>query len=246
MPVYNSEKFVVESVKTVLNQTYENIQLIIVDDCSTDLSLDFIRNIEDERILILTNHSNMGVSYSRNLALSFVKGSYVFFIDSDDLWTIDKLESQLNFMTKNNINISCTKYDIIDEDGKKLYTVNPPVEISHKDILKQNRIGCSTVAVKSEIMKNYCFPEIKNIREDMALWLLISKDHSIISMPEVLTHYRVHNKSNSKNKLKMLNHQYRTYRFFLNFNVLKSIYYLTIWSYRSMLKYIKIDSRLTK
>ena len=118
---YNCAKFIEESIKSVLNQTYDNLELIIIDDCSTDNTDEIIKKyLSDQRIRYLKNEKNSGAAVSRNYALREAKGKWIAFLDSDDLWLPEKLELQVNFMKYHNYNFSYTSYEEIDENGKPL------------------------------------------------------------------------------------------------------------------------------
>ena len=117
MPSFNTGKFIKETIDSVINQTYRNWELIIIDDCSTDNTNEVVKKINDSRIIYLKNEVNSGAAVSRNKALREAKGRWIAFLDSDDLWKNDKLEKQINFMKKNNYYFSYTDYIEIDENG---------------------------------------------------------------------------------------------------------------------------------
>lgn len=112
MPSYNTAKYINESIRSVINQTYSNWELIIVDDCSSDNTDEIIKNINDDRIIYIKNKVNSGAAISRNKALKHAKGKWVAFLDSDDVWLPEKLEKQTKFMKKNNYKFTYTDYRI--------------------------------------------------------------------------------------------------------------------------------------
>ena len=117
MPSYNTGKFIQETINSVKNQTYNNWELIIVDDGSTDNTDEVVRAIKDDRIKYIKNKVNKGAAISRNIALREAKGKWIAFLDSDDLWKEDKLEKQIKFMEDNNYYFSYTNYIEIDENS---------------------------------------------------------------------------------------------------------------------------------
>ena len=149
MPSYNTGKFIQETIDSVINQTYDNWELIIVDDCSSDNTDEIVKSIKDDRIFYLKNKKNSGAAVSRNKALKMAKGKWIAFLDSDDLWKKDKLEKQIKFMKNNNYHFSYTNYVEIDENDAKTGTkVTGPKKIT--------KIG----------MKNYCWPGCLTVMYD--------------------------------------------------------------------------------
>ncbi|MEF2843823.1 MAG: glycosyltransferase family 2 protein [Catenibacterium sp.] len=120
MPSWNTERFIAETIQSVLDQTYTNWELIIVDDCSSDNTDELVASFKDERIKYLHNEKNSGAALTRNKALREAKGEWIAFLDSDDLWMPEKLEHQIDFMNKNGHSLSFTEYEKIDEDSKPL------------------------------------------------------------------------------------------------------------------------------
>jgi len=119
MPVYNSEEFVIGSIESILNQTYTDFELIIVDDCSTDQTQSLVKKIAlvDERVRLLQLNENSGAAVARNLAINEARGRYIAFLDSDDLWHEEKLSKQLSFMQDNQVAFTYSSYKQIDEEG---------------------------------------------------------------------------------------------------------------------------------
>lgn len=142
MPNYNSDMYIKKTIDSVLAQTYKNWELIIVDDCSTDNSLKIVNSFNDARIKIIKNEVNSGAAVSRNNALRVAEGKWIAFLDSDDLWTSEKLEKQISFMVDDDLLFSYTDYDVVDENDKITSTFRPSFDIcTYKDILKHNHIG---------------------------------------------------------------------------------------------------------
>lgn len=239
MPNYNSEKYLKATIDSVLAQTYTNWELLFVDDCSTDSSLEIVRSYNDSRIKILQNEKNSGAAVSRNYALREAKGKWIAFLDSDDLWIPEKLEKQLAYMQNNDISFSYTDYEVIDEDNKIISTFKPKLDVcKYKDILKHNCIGCLTVIYNTDKLGKVFMPTDAIKREDLACWLAILKSgEEGHCLHESLAQYKVHSNSVSSNKFKMMKYQWNVYRKVEGINVFKSLCYLISWAIAGVLKY---------
>lgn len=176
-PMYNSEKFIEATIKSVLNQTYQEWEMLIIDDCSTDNSPNIVKSYmqQDSRIKCIKTETNKGVSNARNLALSKATGQFIAFLDSDDQWNSSKLEKQVNFMLENDYVISFTSYELMDENDKKLNKViKVPPNVDYKRLLKGNILGCLTVVIdKSKLDFEIRMSGVRH--EDYVLWLSILK-----------------------------------------------------------------------
>ena len=176
-PSYNSSKFISETIESAISQTYQSWEMIIVDDCSTDGSQEIIKEYckNDSRIKLFALEDNSGAAVARNRAINEANGEYIAFLDSDDLWTHDKLEKQLAFMQKNNYAFTYTFYKKIDEKGMSLNkNVTPPISIDYNGLLKNNVIGCLTVMYSVDVLGKIYMPLIRK-RQDYATWLKILK-----------------------------------------------------------------------
>ena len=239
MPNYNSENYVKDTIESVIAQTYANWELIFVDDCSTDSSPDIVRSFNDERIKIYSTKVNSGAATARNVAINEASGKWIAFLDSDDLWTPDKLSRQLEFMAKNQYDFSCTSYEVINEAHQLISTFVPhKSEYNYKDILKHNSIGCLTAVYNAEKLGKIYMPTSAIKREDLACWLSILKNGTAAyCLHEPLSKYKIHSNSVSSNKLKMLKYQWQVYRKVEKLNVFKSFYYLAHWAVLGLVKY---------
>ncbi len=220
MPNYNGARFIEQSIDSVLAQTYSNYEFIIVDDCSTDNSPELIlrKASEDSRIRVIEKDDNTGVADTRNIGIRKARGSYIALIDSDDLWTPDKLERQLALSEKSDI-VYCS-YDFIDEENntvKKPFIV--PEKTTFKRMLSSNEIGCSTSFVKAKLMKEHPFnPDYYH--EDYVLWMELLKEcECAYGDPEVLVHYRIVKGSRSDNKRNAAKERWTAYRKALNLSI---------------------------
>jgi teichuronic acid biosynthesis glycosyltransferase TuaG len=240
-PIYNSEEFIVDTIESVISQSYKNWELIIIDDCSTDNSLQLIQKYIDldERISLFINKENSGAAVSRNLGLKKSSGNFICFIDSDDLWNPLKLETQLNFMLNNNFAISFTSYNLIDENGNSLNKViNSIKEINYEGYLKNTIIGMSTSMIDTEKTGVFEFVNIRT-RQDTYLWItLLKRGLSAHGLNMTLASYRVRKDSISANKLNAAKRVWYLYYNLENLGLLKSIYYFSFYVVNAIKKRI--------
>ena len=236
---YNCAKFIEESIKSVLNQTYDNLELIIVDDCSTDNTEEIVNEYikKDSRIKFYRLNNNSGAAVARNKGLDEATGRFIAFLDSDDIWDKQKLEKQINFMQTNNYGFSFTSYRLIDENGGLLNKeIRVPNEITYKKLLKNTIIGCLTVIIDKELIGDFKMPLVR-AGQDTATWLSILRNGNIAyGYDEVLASYRMVKGSISSNKLKALKRTWNTYRNLENLNLIKSSYYFTHYVLNSIKK----------
>lgn len=214
-PSYKSKKFIKETINSVINQTYNNWEMIIVDDCSPDDSAMYIEDIikSEQRIKLIKLNKNLGAAEARNKALEVAKGKYIAFLDSDDIWMLNKLEIQIDFMKKNNFAFTFSEYTPFSEDGKINYnTINVPKSIDYTTYCKNTIIGCLTVVIDKEQTGDFRMPNIRS-SHDMALWLLIMKrGFKAYGLDENLAKYRLVSTSNTSKKWKAAKEVWDVYR----------------------------------
>lgn len=238
IPSYNSELFISETITSVLNQTYKNFELIIVDDNSIDDSLNIIKKFakNDDRIKLVCLKLNSGVANARNIGLENSSGDYIAFLDSDDKWYSNKLEEQLNFMILNNYHFTFTSYNKFDNSGNILNLVKAPYKIDYKILLRTNYMGCLTVMISKRYLENLFFP-LNTKREDYAMWLMVIKKAGYAyGLNKNLAQYRVHSKQSSKNKLKMAYETWFLYRHIEKLNSFSSIFYFLNYTVRGFFR----------
>lgn len=214
MPSYNTAKYITESINSVIRQTYENWELIIVDDCSNDNTEEIVNSfLRDERIKYFKNERNSGAAISRNKALREAKGRWIAFLDSDDLWGPEKLEKQINFMEKNNYFFSYSYYQEIDEQGKNLgIEIQGPKKITKFGMYNYCWPGCLTVMYDT---KKIGLIQIKDIRKnnDYAMWLKIIKKVNCYLYPYSLAFYRKRSGSISNHSyIKLIKWHYKLFK----------------------------------
>jgi len=228
-PSYKSEKFISQTIESVLNQTYQNWEMIIVDDVSPDNSNEIIEEYtkKDNRIKLIKLAKNSGPAIARNKAIEEAKGRYIAFLDADDLWKPEKLEKQIKFMQKKDCALSYSVYETMSEEGElKNKFINPPLKLSYNDLLKTNHIGCLTAIYDTQKVGKVYMPLIKK-RQDYGLWLkILKKIDFAYGMEEPLAIYRIMSDSVSSNKFKLLKYNYLLFKEHEGFSAIKSFYYL--------------------
>lgn len=241
MPVYNAQEFIAKSIESVLMQTYVDLELILIDDGSTDQSKKIIKEFmqKDSRIRYIELEKNMGVANARNIGIEESKGEYIAFLDSDDLWDNTKLEKQIKFMKDKNCAMSYTSCRVIDKNGKKVKNDRiVPTKITYKELLKGNAIPCLTVILhrKHLQIQDMKMPVIHH--EDYATWLNILKTGIVAyGIEEVLASYRYTGDSISSNKKKAVLWTWKILYKNQQLGFLKSIYYFGHYVIKAFLKY---------
>ena len=239
IPYYKKKKYIINSIKSVLNQTYENLEIIIIYDDENQNDLDFIQEIKkkDKRIFIIKNLKTMGAGDSRNIGINNSKGQYIAFLDADDTWQNDKLNKQINFMKSNDYKITHTSYYIVDESQRIIGKRIARNFFRLNDLLKSCDIGTSTVILKKDLINgNVKFASLKT-KEDYVLWLkLLEKNAKIYGLDEILTFWTKSRSSLSSSTFQKLIDGFRVYYKYMNFNYFKSVYYLIRLSINFLLK----------
>ena len=239
MPAWNSEKTIAESIQSVLSQTYETWELIVINDASGDRTADIIHSYatEEPRIKILTNNTNKGVSYSRKRGVFAAEGEWIAFLDSDDLWTADKLEKQTALLDANQTDLIFTGSAFIKADGTPYsWVMQIPGKITYRQLLKQNIISNSSVLVRKELLQKHMI-EGDHMHEDFACWLSCLREGVCVQgINEPLLIYRVSASSKSGNKLKAAKMNWNTYRG-IGLSVFESSYYMIWYCLRGIQKY---------
>ena len=239
LPYYNKRNFIKKSIKSILDQSFKNFELIIVYDDQDKKDLQLIKSIikKDRRIKLIINKKNLGAGESRNKGIKFSKGNYICFIDADDKWKKKKLEKQIEFMKDNNYLVSHTSYEMINDKSKKIGFRKAKNFGNFKELLKSCDIGLSTVVIKKSVFKkNLRFPNLKT-KEDFVLWLKILKSgNSIYGLDQNLASWTRTKNSLSSSTFQKLKDSYRLYNHYMKFNIVKSLIYTFILSINFILK----------
>lgn len=236
---YNAERFIEEMIKSVLLQTYSDLELIIVDDCSKDNTKQIIEKYIriDSRVKYYKLSKNSGAAVARNFAIEKATGRYLAFLDSDDLWDKNKLEKQLQFMIEQKIGFSFSGYRLINEQGSLLNKeISVPKTIRYEDLLKNTIIGCLTVIIDRKIIGDIKMPLIR-AGQDTATWLsILKKGYIAYGYQGCLASYRKVSGSISSNKLKALKRTWSIYREVERLDILRSTYYFINYSKNALIK----------
>ena len=239
IPYYKKRNFVKETIVSVINQSYDNLEILIIYDDTNLNDLEFLQEISklDKRIKIINNNKRLGAGLSRNKGIEQSNGKYIAFIDADDTWAPDKLKDQISFMKKNNYQISHTSYFIINEKKKIIGQRKARDLLSINEILKSCDIGLSTVIIEKKVIikTNTKFPKLVT-KEDFVFWLmLLKKNYKFYAYDSNLTNWTDSKNSLSSSTIQKLFDGFKVYNNYMHFNIIKSLYYLICLS----LNYLK-------
>ena len=239
IPYFKKKKYIAKTLKSVTNQSYKKIEVILLYDETSLVDLNYIKNLvkKDKRIRLLINKKNLGAGLSRNKGIKHAKGKYISFLDADDLWKSKKLERQLEIMKLNKFDITHTSYEIIGKNGQIIGYRNARNFKNINSLLKSCDIGLSTVIIRKSIFKkNDIFPNIKT-KEDFVFWLnLLNKNKNIYGINKKLSKWRKLDNSLSSSILQKLKDGFRVYNKFMKMSFMRSIYYLILLSANSIIK----------
>jgi glycosyltransferase involved in cell wall biosynthesis len=244
-PSFNSEKFIAGTIQSVQNQTYQNWEMIIVDDCSSDKTVsiaEYFAN-NDNRITVYKLDKNSGTGIARNTGLEKALGKYIAFLDADDLWKPNKLEIQINFLRNNNLPFTFSFYDCINEQGTELNKrVEAPRNLAYRQLFFCNYVGNLTGIYDVNYFGKIAISSIRK-RQDWMLWLtILKKVKSANPIAESLAFYRIRENSISASKVNLLKHNFTVYRRFHGFNLVLSLLCMTGFLFTQLLikpRYIK-------
>ena len=229
IPYHKKINFINKCIESVLSQTFQNFEIILIYDDNDRNELDYIKDLvsKDSRIKLIINTKRLGAGLSRNVGVEHGKGSFIAFIDADDIWKKDKLETQINFMKQNNFDFSHTSYEIIDKNSNVIGYRQARNFHKLEDLLKSCDIGLSTVMLSKKILKhNIKFPKLKT-KEDFVLWLkLLENKITLASLDKVLTSWSKLGNSLSSSTFQKLIDAFRVYYHYMNFNFFKSCYFV--------------------
>lgn len=204
MPVYNGVKYLKQAIDSILNQTYTDFELIIIDDGSTDTSVDLIKSYRDPRIKLFQNNLNRGLAFSRNRAIEQSKGKYIAILDSDDIAYPERIKKQLDFLEKNPDYVMIGSWiDIIDEndqvseDGVKLLVEN---DLLRTQLFFSNHFAQSSLLIRRSVFEEFSYNESYIQAEDYFLWVQIASKYKVANLQESLVQYRVHQESITMSK----------------------------------------------
>jgi len=238
-PCYNGSRFIGQTINSVFQQTYQDWQLIIIDDCSTDDSLEVIYSysVNNPKVKVISLKKNVGAAMARNIALKAAQGRYISFLDGDDIWVPEKLERQVNFMFSNNYAFTFSAYRLMEENGKlENRIIKVPPVLSYTDYLKNTIIGCLTVIIDKEQVGEFEMPNLRS-SHDMALWLqILKKGYKAYGLNEVLAYYRLVGNSNTVKKRKAARDVWRVYRKIERLSIAYSVYCFLFYAFNAVKK----------
>lgn len=233
MPSFNTAKYIADSIRSVQSQTYNDWELIIVDDCSKDNTDEVVKSfLEDKRIKYLKNDKNCGAAVSRNRALKEAKGKWIAFLDSDDLWLPDKLNDQIGFMKTYGYAFTYTNYDELSEEGIPTgVTVTGPQIIGNIKMHAFNYLGCLTVMYNADIVGEIQIPDLKK-RNDWAMWLKVIKKADCHLLEKTLSQYRVRKSGSITHvkggKISLLRYHYEMFKKTENMNSISALFWTIV------------------
>jgi len=231
MPAYNCADFIGITLDSVIAQTYQNWEALVVDDCSTDHTEEVVRSYVERypRIRYFKLEENSGPAVARNKAVKKAEGKYLAFLDSDDVWFPEKLAKQIRFMKAKGCTFTCTSYNKINDDGNELGRIIGARSVSnYEDILRRNP-GNSTVVYDAEALGKILIPDIRK-RNDYVMWLqVIKKAKYLYGIQETLGSHRIRTGSLSRNKASLVYYHWKVYRQFEGLPILKSAYLVLYW-----------------
>lgn len=246
MAAYNTEKTIEQAINSVSSQTYTNFELLVVNDCSKDRTVELVKDIvaKDSRVRLISNVKNSGVSYTRKHGLEEAKGDWIAILDSDDAWEPEKLEKQIVLQRRTNADLLFTGSAFMDSEGHPIdWCLHAPKEVTYRQLLKQNVLSNSSALVRKELYAKY-YAIGDGMHEDFAIWLSILKEgKKAYGVDEPLLIYRIAKSSKSGNKVKAARMNWNTYRY-VGLNSIEAAYYECWYMVNGFLKYRNIrDSK---
>ena len=240
-PVFNSSKFLEQTIGSVFSQTFTDWEWMITDDSSSDDSVEMIQKFNDSRIKLIIAAKNGGAGHARNLSLEKASGRFITFLDADDFWEPNFLEEMVSFMNKENAELAYSNYARCDEN------LNPVIEdfkadkeVTFNNLLKTCRLSLLSSMYDSARVGKEFFPEGSK-REDHVMWLNLLKKIPVGKpFPKTMAKYRMHAASISRRKTNIIKDQYLVYKDYMNFSTLKSMYYTANWALNGFMKYSKL------
>lgn len=228
MPTYNTGSILADSIDSVLNQTYKNLELIITDDKSDDeTTLDILRRYseKDNRVRVFYLGENKGAGYARNVSIENARGQYIAFCDSDDRWFPEKIEKQVFFLKQKGCSVTYSSYIVCDQHDTEQGIVISPEKVTFSMMKRDNKIGCLTLLYDVERYGKFYLPLLRK-RQDWAMLLTIMKKcGTAYGLKEPLAFYRVRNGSLSHNKISLIKYNINVYNKILGFSQTKSCAY---------------------
>ena len=237
MASYNAERLIATSIDSVIGQTFEDWELIIVDDASTDATVDVIADAQrrDPRIRLVAQDTNRGPAHARNVALDHARGELIAFIDSDDIWYPEKTVKQMAVMNLHQADIAYTAYKRRRDGEQEGALVTVPERVTYGTMLRRCFIACSTAMVRRSTCGEVRMPEIP-LRQDHGYWLALLRDgsRSAVGVTEPLVWYRLHRDSLSANKLVAARYSWKLLREVECFGLARSLWLFSGYAFEAL------------
>lgn len=239
-PIYNAEKYLESTLESVFYQTYKNLEIVLVDDCSTDTSKAIIEKFmcKHSEIIYYCQPKNMGAGAARNKALELATGQYVAFLDSDDLWLPEKTEKQIQLMKKKNSPFSYAAIEMMDEDSKTIKEKrNIKESCDYNYLLHNTIIATSSVIIDRSVLGDFRMP-LRRGGQDYATWLKLLRNGTVASgINEALVRYRISSNSLSSNKFKSIRQVWEIQTQDENINKIFAVYHILCFVFNASKKY---------
>lgn len=237
-PLYNSSCYMRETIESVISQTFESWELLLIDDCSSDDSVAIAEmfSARDSRIKVIKLSQNSGAAVARNRGIEMARGRFIAFLDSDDLWLPDKLDTQISFMKSNSVSLSYSAYLKCNDRGEIVGRSEIPNEVIYSDLLKVCSIGCLTAVYDTQAVGKVYMPLIRK-RQDLGLWLKVLKlVESAKGIDTPLAIYRIRRDSISSNKLSAARYTWRLYRDVEALRFIPALYYFIHYAFNGVFR----------
>ena len=239
IPYYKKKQNIKQTIISAISQTYSNLEIILIYDDEDQSDLIYLKSLKklDKRIRIIVNKRNLGAGQSRNIGILNSKGKYICFLDADDVWSKNKLLLQINFMIKENCNISHTTYEIRNSNNERIGIRKARNFHNFKELLPSCDIGLSTVVVKKKIFNSEIKFSKQKTKEDFVLWLkILKRNNHILGINKNLVSWNLTKDSLSSSIIQKIRDGYLVYNKFMKFNLFKSLYFLFLLSINSLLR----------
>lgn len=243
-PVYNAENYILETIRMVLKQTYQNWELLLVNDASTDRSVqvieDYLAKNPDPRIHLLQQEANNGAAAARNRGIAEARGRYLAYLDADDIWLPEKMEKELSFMEEKQAAFVCCSYEFGDENARgtgRIVHVLP--EMTYRKALSRTIIFTTTVLFDlTKLTKEQIYMPLVKSEDTASWWSILRQGYTVYGLDEVLAIYRRPKKSLSSNKLEAMKRIWNLYRKQEHLGILPSAWYFCFWAWRATMRRI--------
>lgn len=239
IPYYKKRDNIKRTIQSAISQTYSNLEIILIYDDKDQSDMVYLKSLKklDKRIRIIVNKKNLGAGQSRNIGILNSNGKYICFLDADDIWKKNKLFLQINFMIKNNCNISHTTYEVRNSENKKIGIRKARNFYNLDELLPSCDIGLSTVVVEKKIFTSDIKFSRQKTKEDFILWLkILKKNIQIIGIDNNLASWHSTKNSLSSSIMQRIKDGYFVYNKFMKFNSVKSLFFLFLLSFNSLFK----------